>query len=62
MKIAPCKECVERYTACHGTCQKYAAYKSALDNVRLAKQREWKERDDWNCATRCYRKGVVTEK
>lgn len=57
MKQAPCGNCNERHTACHGSCQRYAAYRADLDFIRAAKQRDWKERDDWKCTTRCYRKG-----
>lgn len=28
---APCKDCPERALHCHGTCERYAAYKRAKD-------------------------------
>ena len=27
MNDAPCKGCIERHTACHGSCEKYKAWK-----------------------------------
>ena len=41
-KIPPCKDCTERFLACHGKCPKdqrgeygYAAYKRDIDDIRL---------------------------
>ena len=38
--IAPCKDCVERESGCHGKCEKYAEYKKAC-----AEKREKTKRD-----------------
>ena len=29
----PCKDCGDRFTACHDKCEKYKAWKSRLDEV-----------------------------
>ena len=29
----PCKDCEDRFTACHDKCEKYKAWKSQLDEV-----------------------------
>lgn len=31
MEKAPCKDCQQRFEACHDTCQKYKAWKAAHD-------------------------------
>ena len=28
----PCKDCVDRYIGCHGTCEKYIQFKIDLEN------------------------------
>ena len=32
-EMSPCKDCVDRHTACHDKCEKYKAWKSRLDEV-----------------------------
>ena len=36
-KLSPCKDCQERYPACHGHCDKYATWKSELISEKIAK-------------------------
>lgn len=40
MKIASCKDCTERYPACHDTCPKYFAARMELDNEKEHIKRE----------------------
>lgn len=37
---APCAMCADRRLGCHGTCERYKAYKSAVDEVRKALHRQ----------------------
>lgn len=37
---APCKDCTERFIGCHGTCEKYAAFKKARDEFRTEFQKK----------------------
>ena len=39
--VAPCKDCTDRHTACHGSCEKYKEWR---DSFRDAKRRSEKER------------------
>ena len=32
-EISPCKDCVDRHTACHDKCEKYKAWRERLDEV-----------------------------
>ena len=32
-EMPPCKGCTERYTACHGKCEKYKDWKARLDEL-----------------------------
>lgn len=34
MNVAPCKDCVERYEACHDHCEKYKEWKAELNAIR----------------------------
>lgn len=34
----PCKDCQNRRTACHDTCERYKAYKAELDAQRVYTQ------------------------
>lgn len=36
-KVAPCVDCIERYEACWGSCEKYLAWKSERDKALQAK-------------------------
>ena len=33
---APCKNCKERYLGCHGDCEKYADFKNAQREMKIA--------------------------
>ena len=35
-----CFQCLDRHTACWGTCEKYAEEKAKHDEARIARQRE----------------------
>ena len=37
---APCLNCPDHAVGCHSTCQKYASYKSYLEEMRNARKRE----------------------
>ena len=39
---APCKDCVDRYLACHDKCERYIQFRQERDNI-LAKMRQEKE-------------------
>ena len=41
--IPPCKDCEDRFTACHDKCEKYKAWKSRLDEVNK-RRKEYNER------------------
>lgn len=41
---APCQDCPDRTVGCHGTCEKYAEYKSNRDKLRCELQK--KARDE----------------
>ena len=45
MDVAPCKECMERYPACHDRCEKYGKWKQELDarrnTIYTAARKEW---------------------
>ena len=32
-EISPCKDCTDRFTACHDKCERYKVWKSRLDEV-----------------------------
>lgn len=38
MEIAPCKECKDRYPACHDHCQRYKEYKAKLAKNKIDKR------------------------
>jgi len=40
--IAPCKGCSEREIGCHGSCEKYSEYRSAMDDIRKKQLEEQK--------------------
>ena len=39
----PCKNCIERHSACWGGCEKYKAWKSRLDEVNK-RRKEYNEK------------------
>ena len=41
---APCKDCPDRHTLCHSTCEKYIEYNKYREEVR-AKKREFYEKE-----------------
>lgn len=41
---APCKDCPDRHTLCHSTCEKYIAFNKYREEVR-AKKREFYEKE-----------------
>ena len=38
----PCKNCIERHSACWSGCEKYKAWKSRLDEINM-RRKEYKE-------------------
>lgn len=44
MKV-PCWKCPERKVGCHGTCEKYAAYKKWWEQKREARSEEYMAAD-----------------
>lgn len=42
--LSPCKDCVNRHSACHDTCKEYNAFKKQLDKAR----NEERERKRWD--------------
>ncbi len=47
MNRSPCKDCMDRHTLCHGSCQRYIDYKARLDNIRAARFKAYKSQDDY---------------
>jgi len=43
MKIAPCKDCTERYLGCHDYCDKYKEWKQYRNDIKHKT-----EMDKWN--------------
>lgn len=37
---APCKNCEERYPACHGKCEKFAEYRREVDRIAAARRKK----------------------
>ena len=33
--IAPCKDCKDRFAACHSTCTKYKEWKEEMDHIKI---------------------------
>lgn len=47
MNKVPCKDCVDRHTLCHSSCQRYIEYKVCLNNIKDAKFKAYKSNDDY---------------
>lgn len=45
-KVAPCKECKERYKGCHDKCSKYKEFKSTIAFIRDKRNKYNKEQED----------------
>lgn len=45
MLDAPYKDCTERHTACHSTCDKYKAFKQGMAEEK-AKREKWEQEHD----------------
>lgn len=45
MLDAPCKDCTERHTACHSTCDKYKVFKQGMAEEK-AKREKWEQEHD----------------
>ena len=43
MKVAPCKDCTDRYLACHDYCEKYKEWKLYANDIKHKT-----EMDKWN--------------
>ena len=58
--ISPCKGCVDRHTACHDQCAKYAQWKADQQKLK-AKKKEYiqQRREDW---LRSEQRDAVNEK
>ena len=41
----PCKDCEDRHTTCHSTCEKYAEYKK---NIEIAKGTTYARQGEFN--------------
>ena len=37
-ELPPCKECVDRHTACHDSCERYKEWKQRLDELNKARK------------------------
>ena len=37
--MAPCKDCPDRATLCHSTCERYLAFKKTINELREKEQR-----------------------
>lgn len=37
---SPCKECEERKSGCHSTCEKYKEYRESIDHIKNEKKKE----------------------
>ena len=37
-EVAPCKECSDRHTACHGSCEKYKELQAHYEKIREEKK------------------------
>lgn len=37
-EIAPCKDCIDRHIACHGSCKKYIEWKQRLELIKQARR------------------------
>jgi hypothetical protein len=37
-EMPPCKDCPERHTACHDTCERYKEWKQRIDEQKKAKK------------------------
>lgn len=56
-KNAPCKGCVDRHTACHDHCGKYAKWKEEYRKASAAeKEYNRKRREDYLMSDECERK------
>ena len=42
--IPPCKDCTDRHTACHGSCDRYKEWKMRLDEVNKARLEYYRTR------------------
>ena len=53
-RIAPCKGCTDRHTACHDQCAKYAQWKADVHKV-TAVEKEYKRklREDFLMSEQC---------
>lgn len=53
-KIAPCKDCTEKYAACHDKCAKFAQWKAEQQKVKVL-QKEYKKqrREDYLRSEEC---------
>ena len=47
---APCKECTDRESGCHGRCEKYKAYKAATEELREQQKRNQDVYRDYSIA------------
>ena len=43
IEVSPCKDCTERYVACHDSCEKYGEWRHKLDLENAAKRSTWQE-------------------
>ena len=37
-EMSPCKDCPDRYTTCHGSCDRYKGWKQRLDELNKARR------------------------
>lgn len=42
--VSPCKECTERYMACHDSCERYGEWKNKLEIHNAARRSTWQEK------------------
>lgn len=43
MNKSPCKDCAERHTACHDTCEKYNNFKVENNKIKTARYEKYRE-------------------
>lgn len=48
----PCKGCEERHEACHGTCERYKAWRAELDRIKENAYKEKKRYDTMSAASK----------
>ena len=61
-KLAPCKDCTERYFACHDSCEKYICWRMADAKYKEARSEELRKRNERVTWSNTYRKNHTRRK